>query len=135
VIFGIPEPWSCQSRDERQSHHDFSLKKPKSKNSSYLTHAKPFRCQDTLTWDDRKEDENVRKHGVDFWEVQTVFFDPLAKQFIDSHPSSERFILIGHSARSRMILVVFAEKDGLEIRIISARKPTSSERKEYEEGI
>ncbi len=86
-------------------------------------------------WDDRKEEANIKKHGVDFWEAQTVFFDPLAKAFTDSHPTAERFILIGQSARSRLLLVVFAEKDGDQVRIISARKPTSKERQKYEEGI
>ena len=86
-------------------------------------------------WDDRKEEENIKKHGVDFWEAQTVFFDPLAKQFADAHPTHERFILIGHSARPQFLLVVFAEKHGEEIRIISARKPTAKERQKYEEGI
>lgn len=89
----------------------------------------------TFDWDDAKEAKNIRKHGVDFWEAQTVFFDPLAKQFSDKHPSEERFILIGHSAKARMLLVVFAERFENETRIISARRPTSREKEIYEEGI
>ena len=86
-------------------------------------------------WDDRKEEDNIRKHGVDFWEAQTVFNDPLAKQFADTYPTGERFILIGLSARTRLLLVVFAEKAGNVIRIISARRPTPKEKEDYEEGI
>lgn len=86
-------------------------------------------------WDDRKEEVNIRKHGVDFWEAQTVFYDPLGREFIDSAQAEERFILIGASARSRLLLVVYAEKDGDVIRIISARKPTAKEKQIYEEGI
>jgi uncharacterized DUF497 family protein len=86
-------------------------------------------------WDDRKEEDNIKKHGVDFWEAQTAFFDPLAKQFADSHSTEERFILIGQSARPRLLLVVFAEKHGEKIRIISARKPTAKEKQKYEERI
>lgn len=86
-------------------------------------------------WDDRKEAANIRKHGVDFWEASTVFFDPLSKQFSDLYPAEERFVLIGRSARTRILLVVFAETVGEEIRIISARKPTAMEKKTYEEGI
>lgn len=71
-------------------------------------------------WDDRKEAANIRKHGVGFWEAQTVFHDPLAKQFLDPHPTEERFVLTGQSARARLIL---------------ARKPTTKERRAYEEGI
>jgi uncharacterized DUF497 family protein len=86
-------------------------------------------------WDDRKEEANTKKHGVDFWEAQTVFLDPLGRQFADTHPTDERFLLIGKSARSRLLLIVFVERSGDVIRIISARKPTSLERKKYEEGI
>ena len=86
-------------------------------------------------WDDRKEKANIQKHGVDFWEAQTVFFDPLKREFADSRHAEERFILIGCSARSRLLLVVYAEKDGDLIRIISARKPTAKEKRSYEEGI
>ena len=85
-------------------------------------------------WDDSKEEINIKKHGVDFWETQTVFFDPLAKQFAESQ-SEDRFILIGQSAKPRLLLVVYAEKHEGVIRIISARKPTNTERKKYEEGI
>jgi uncharacterized DUF497 family protein len=86
-------------------------------------------------WDDRKEEANIRKHGVDFWEAQTVFFDPLRREFADPHPDEERLITIGHSARSRLLLVVFVERQGDTIRIISARKPTTQEKQSYEEGI
>ncbi len=86
-------------------------------------------------WDDRKEALNIQKHGVDFWEAQTVFFDPLAKQFLDAHPNESRFILIGNSSRPRTLLIVFSEFFEGRIRIISARLPTKNERRIYEEGI
>lgn len=86
-------------------------------------------------WDDQKEQINIRKHGVDFWEAQTVFNDPLGREFIDPAQAEERFILIGTSARSRLLLVVYAEKNGDVIRIISSRRPTAKEKKIYEEGI
>ncbi len=86
-------------------------------------------------WDDRKEEDNIRKHGVDFWEAQTVFNDPLAKQFADTYPTEARCILIGLSARRRLLLVAFTEKAGKTIRIISARRPTPKEKRDYEEGI
>lgn len=89
-------------------------------------------------WDEKKNNANVRKHGVSFEEAQTVFFDPLAKVAEDPKTSGKepRFIAVGHSSFYRVLLVVhcFRESDSV-IRIISARKLTKSERKEYEEGL
>lgn len=88
-------------------------------------------------WDDAKEATNIKKHGVDFLEAQTVFNDPLAVTLFDEESSTdeERFLLIGHSAKARKVLVVFAEKVEDVIRIVSARTLTPKERKDYEEGI
>ena len=60
--------------------------------------------------------------------------DDLAVPYEDlEHP--ERFVLIGMSLRSNLLLVVFAERAGGEtIRIISARRATRRERRAYEEG-
>jgi len=89
-------------------------------------------------WDEKKSRVNIRKHGVSFEEAQTVFFDPLAKVAPDAgHSKGEaRFLAVGHSAQHRLLLVVhcFRENDEV-IRIISARKLTASERKQYEDGL
>ncbi len=89
-------------------------------------------------WDEKKNQINIRKHGISFEEAQTVFFDPLAKVAPDrGHSKDEaRFLAVGHSARHRLLLVVhcFRENDEL-IRIVSARKLTASERKQYEDGL
>jgi uncharacterized protein len=85
-------------------------------------------------WDDQKALENVKKHGVTFGEATEVFYDPNAVEGQDvehSHGES-RFFIIGYSA-SRILFVVFAERLRKVIRIISARPPTPSERKLYEE--
>ena len=47
----------------------------------------------------------------------------------------DRFIRVGHSTKSRLLLVAFCERNGSKIRIISARKATSKEAKDYEKGI
>jgi uncharacterized protein len=86
-------------------------------------------------WDDRKEVANIQKHGVDFWEAQTVFFDPLMQSYADPGHGEDRFILIGQSARPRLLLVVYAESVGELVRIISAREPTAAERRAYEERV
>ena len=85
-------------------------------------------------WDPRKDSANQRKHGVSFEEAQSVFFDENAVQFYDEHHSDheDRFIMLGLSIRSRILVVCHCEREsGNVIRIISARKATKSERKYY----
>ena len=88
----------------------------------------------SFEWEDHKAKENLRKHDVSFEEAQTVFFDDMAVQFWDeSHSNKEdRFLMLGLSSKSRILLVVhcFRESDST-IRIISARKATKKEMKEY----
>jgi uncharacterized protein len=88
-----------------------------------------------FTWNDRKAAANLRKHGVSFEEAQTVFGNPLAVIFDDEAHSAEepREIIVGHSARGRLLLVCFTERAD-EIRIISARCATPKEQRDYEEG-
>lgn len=92
----------------------------------------------TFEWDEQKNAANFQKHGVWFEEAQTLWADELSKEFFDPEHSGEedRFIRIGHSTSSRLLLVVFCERDaGNAIRIVSARKATPKEKEEYEEGI
>jgi uncharacterized DUF497 family protein len=58
-------------------------------------------------WNLAKARSNLRKHGVSFEEAQSVFFDENAIQFFDSDSSSEeeRFLLLGLSETSRILLV------------------------------
>ena len=89
-------------------------------------------------WDDGKNTANFDKHGIWFEEAQTVWADGYAAEYFDpDHSESEdRFIRVGHSTRSRVLLVVFCERDrGKTVRIISARKATPREVKAHEEGI
>jgi len=88
----------------------------------------------TFSWDDRKERENQRKHGVSFEEATTVFADENArlKHDPDHSQDEDRFILLGFSAKLRLLVVVHAyRQDDKEIRIISARKAVPKERKQY----
>lgn len=84
-------------------------------------------------WDPRKAAANVRKHGVSFEEAATVFADTLALAVEDA-VDPRRTLLIGMSERERVLLTVYAEIDEDTIRIISARRATSHERRSYEEG-
>lgn len=84
-------------------------------------------------WDDFKAAINLKKHRVDFFEAVTVFDDPFARIEPDS-PHSEgelRSTATGFSSASRVLLVVYTEHRE-RTRIISARKATRQERREYE---
>lgn len=86
-------------------------------------------------WDNEKARINLKKHGVSFGEATEVFDDPNVVEAEDTEHSVEeaRFVIIGYSTR-RLLFVVFAERRGDLIRIISARPPTAAERRAYEEG-
>ena len=86
-------------------------------------------------WDPAKADENRKKHGVAFAEALTVFADPLARIFDDPDHSTDemREIIVGHSAKQRLLLVSFTEW-GTRVWLISARKVTKRERRDYEEN-
>jgi uncharacterized DUF497 family protein len=86
-----------------------------------------------FTWDPRKAASNRKKHGVSFEEAATVFGDPLALAIEDA-VDPERTLLLGTSARLRVLLVVHVELADETIRLISARRATSHERRRYEEG-
>ena len=88
----------------------------------------------SFEWDDKKAASILKKHGVSFPEAQSVFYDEYAIQFFDDESSSqeERFLMLGHSNRGRILIVVHCERsESKAIRIISARKATSAERKYY----
>jgi uncharacterized protein len=81
-------------------------------------------------WHPSKAAANLKKHQVSFEEAQTVFYDDFAVQFFDDEHSheEERFLLLGMSVHSKLLLVCHCERQGGEvIRIISARKATKRE--------
>lgn len=87
-----------------------------------------------FAWDDEKAAENLRKHGVSFEEGSTVFADENARMKHDPDHSQreDRFILLGFSARLRLLVVCHAYREDDEvIRIISSRKATPNERRQY----
>lgn len=87
-------------------------------------------------WDPDKAAQNKRKHQISFEEASTVFADFLSATIPDpDHSDTEdRYITIGTSKQQRPLMVSYTEH-GNQIRIISARKLTSVERKQYEETI
>jgi len=86
-------------------------------------------------WNSAKARLNLKKHGVSFEEAQSVFYDDYARQFDDDDHADEeeRFIMLGMSIKSRVLVVCHCERsDGNVIRIVSARKATSKERSFYQ---
>jgi len=77
-----------------------------------------------------------KKHGVWFEEAIQVFDDTQALMYFDDDHSiiEDRFILLGSSA-SDILVVIYCERHKSIIRIISARKATKKETKQYEKGI
>ena len=85
-------------------------------------------------WDDAKDRENRRKHGVSFEEAQTVFLDENAIRYYDPDHSEQedRFIMFGISFRLRVLVVCHCHRGKDEvIRIITARKANKKEQADY----
>ena len=87
-------------------------------------------------WDPWKAERNAEKHGVSFEEAKTVFGDPLGRITTDSRHAinEERYVLLGVSQARRLLAVMFCERAEA-IRVISARRATARERREYEEAF
>ena len=87
-----------------------------------------------FVWDEKKALTNLRKHGVEFTEARSVFYDEHAVEFYDNEHSEweDRFLLLGLSAHLRLLLVChcYREGEGV-IRIVSARKATPAESQYY----
>lgn len=88
-----------------------------------------------ITWDPKKAETNLRKHRVCFSDAETVLYDPMALTLREQGSSGEqRFVTVGSDAIGRQVVVVYTyHRDS--IRLISARRATPSERRQYEEGI
>jgi uncharacterized DUF497 family protein len=89
----------------------------------------------TFEWDEAKAKENLMKHKVPFDEGKTIFNDPFLLTYpdVDNSETEERYIDIGASAKKRILVLIHTERQG-KIRIISCRKATARERRNYEKG-
>lgn len=90
----------------------------------------------SFEWDQNKALDNITKHAISFDEAVTVFADRLAMTILDPDHSveEERFIIIGESDQRRVLVVVYTVRKNA-IRLISARKASRTERKQYEEEL
>jgi len=81
-------------------------------------------------WDPQKATVNFSKHEIDFADVIGVFEDPLAITISDDRYQESRFITVGTDFLGRLLVVAYAWR-GQNIRVISARKATPQERRQY----
>jgi len=88
----------------------------------------------SFEWDEKKDASNSKKHGVSFEEAKSVFTDQFARLISDPDHSDDedRFILLGTSIHSRLLVVCHCIRVNDSIRIISARKADKQEREIYE---
>jgi uncharacterized DUF497 family protein len=90
-----------------------------------------------LTWDEDKNRENRKKHGIDFKEASEIFDDPLHISILDKRFDyfEERWITIGATKKGKVLVVghlYSMEEESEHIKIITARKATGKEREQYE---
>ena len=87
-------------------------------------------------WDPLKAKSNIQKHGISFEEASSVFYDEeaLLRDDPDHSDDEDRFIILGMSAFANLLVVCHCYRESDEIiRLISARKATKKETKQYEE--
>ncbi len=86
-------------------------------------------------WDPAKARSNLAKHGISFADAALVLNDDFAISIPDTWPAEEdRFVALGTDALGRVLVVSYAYRRNT-IRIISARRATKSERRQYEKGL
>ncbi|MBI5192804.1 MAG: BrnT family toxin [Nitrospirae bacterium] len=90
-------------------------------------------------WDEHKNKENIKRHGISFGEAKEVFDDPFHISLLDKRFDyfEERWITIGATKDGKIIVIghlYYMTEDGIEIiRIITARKAAKKEREQYED--
>ena len=99
--------------------------------------ARPFQ----FDWDEVKADANARKHGVTFELASTVFHDPrlLTVADLEHSDTEERWFSVGCASNGAVLSVVYLWSDtdpaATNIRLVSARKSTQAESRQYQEGL
>ena len=86
-----------------------------------------------FVWNNRKATLNLTKHGVSFEDAKSVFLDDYARLKHDPDHSigEDRYLLLGMSSLLKVLVVVHTEIENDTIRLISARKATRREAKQY----
>ena len=94
-------------------------------------YVRAYDCPVSFEWHDLKAAWNLQKHHVDFADAAIALDDDLAITIRDEAAGEERFVTLGTDALGGLLVVVYAWR-GDRVRIISARKATARERREYE---
>ena len=84
-----------------------------------------------VEWDINKAASNKKKHGIEFEDAATVLYDPMALTIGDANTDETRFITLGTASSNKILVVVYTWR-GSRARLISARKATTQERRQYE---
>ena len=98
---------------------------------------RPFQFE----WDEVKADANARKHDVTFDLASTVFHDPhlITVADLEHSETEERWFSVGYASNGAVLSVVYlwsaADPAATKIRLISARKSTQAEIRQYQEGL
>jgi len=88
-----------------------------------------------IEFDEAKAGANLKKHGISFEEAATALFDEKALSIEDPYARGEsRWILVGLSDLARLLTVVYTVRRH-RIRLISARKASKRETKQYAKRI
>ncbi|MBI4630144.1 MAG: BrnT family toxin [Chloroflexi bacterium] len=93
--------------------------------------------QYNFEWDPSKAKENLRKHKISFENASEVFLDPFMSSIEDEEHSEEedRWVTLGRDKKSSLLIVIHTfreiDEDNSNVRLISARKATKSESKQY----
>jgi uncharacterized protein len=84
----------------------------------------------SFEWDYLKAARNLQKHNVDFADAVIALDDALAITIREEFSGEERYVTLGTDALGRLLVVVYTWH-GNRIRVISARKATPRERRQY----
>lgn len=81
-------------------------------------------------WDEAKRQQNIKKHGIDFYDVREIWLgDVLEYASWQSHHGEERYLAIGRM-HEELVTVIFTWREGFR-RLISARKARRYEQEDY----
>ena len=92
-------------------------------------------------WDPNKAKQNIRNHKISFERAATIFLDPIALSIFDDEHSEieERWSTLGIDNTGILLVVCHTfnqiDNERFNIRIISARKATQNETKQYKESL
>lgn len=87
-----------------------------------------------FTWDKKKQQKNIKKHGIDFTELVRVFDKPMLTRIDDREDYGEtRWISLG-DLDGKIVVLVFTEEDDT-VRLISTRRATNNEKRIYSEKV